>query len=342
MARARGGRRRARSRSRWSATPPRSSPRGPRAGERFDVVTDQTSAHDALGGYVPGRDLARRRGGAPRAPSRTSTSARSTALDGRPRPRDARVPGGRRRRLRLRQQPPGAGPGGGRRERVRLPGLRAGVHPAAVLRGPRAVPLGRAVGRPGGHPPHRPRGARAVPRRRRPAALDRDGRGARPVPGPAGAHLLAGLRRARQGRASSSTSWSRRARSSAPIVIGRDHLDAGSVASPNRETEAMARRLRRGRRLAAPQRAGQHRRRRDLGVDPPRRRRGHRLQPARRAWSSSPTAPSSRRRSWSASSRRTRAWASCATWTRATSARSRSPASAASASRCSTRADASG
>jgi urocanate hydratase len=25
----------------------------------------------------------------------------------------------------------------------------------------------------------------------------------------------------------------------APIVIGRDHLDAGSVASPNRETEAM-------------------------------------------------------------------------------------------------------
>jgi urocanate hydratase len=26
----------------------------------------------------------------------------------------------------------------------------------------------------------------------------------------------------------------------APIVIGRDHLDSGSVASPNRETEAMA------------------------------------------------------------------------------------------------------
>ena len=27
---------------------------------------------------------------------------------------------------------------------------------------------------------------------------------------------------------------------SAPIVIGRDHLDCGSVASPNRETEAMS------------------------------------------------------------------------------------------------------
>ena len=31
----------------------------------------------------------------------------------------------------------------------------------------------------------------------------------------------------------------RRAEVSAPIVIGRDHLDSGSVASPNRETEAM-------------------------------------------------------------------------------------------------------
>jgi urocanate hydratase len=31
----------------------------------------------------------------------------------------------------------------------------------------------------------------------------------------------------------------RTGRVQAPIVIGRDHLDAGSVASPNRETEAM-------------------------------------------------------------------------------------------------------
>jgi urocanate hydratase len=31
----------------------------------------------------------------------------------------------------------------------------------------------------------------------------------------------------------------RRGEVKAPIVIGRDHLDAGSVASPNRETEAM-------------------------------------------------------------------------------------------------------
>ena len=68
----------------------------------------------------------------------------------------------------------------------------------------------------------------------------------------------------------------------APIVIGRDHLDSGSVASPNRETEAM--------------RDGSDAvsdwpllnallntaSRRDVGVVPPRRRRRHGLQPARR------------------------------------------------------------
>ena len=115
------------------------------AGERFDLVTDQTSAHDALGGYVPPEitlaDALRR--SAPR--SRTSTSAALDGRDGRPRPRDARVPAGRRGRLRLRQQPARPGAGGRRRGRVRLPGLRAGVHPAAVLRGPRPVPLGGAV-----------------------------------------------------------------------------------------------------------------------------------------------------------------------------------------------------
>ena len=63
----------------------------------------------------------------------------------------------------------------------------------------------------------------------------------------------------------------------APIVIGRDHLDSGSVASPNRETEGDAGRLGCGLRLAAAQRAAQHRERRHLGVAPPWRRRRHRL-----------------------------------------------------------------
>ena len=59
----------------------------------------------------------------------------------------------------------------------------------------------------------------------------------------------------------------------APIVIGRDHLDCGSVASPYREDRANARRVRRHRRLAAAQRAVEHRQRRLLGLHPRRRRR---------------------------------------------------------------------
>ena len=68
----------------------------------------------------------------------------------------------------------------------------------------------------------------------------------------------------------------------APIVIGRDHLDAGSVASPYRETESMQRRHRCGGRLAAAQRAAQHGERRILGELPSRWRRRHGLFTARR------------------------------------------------------------
>ena len=81
--------------------------------------------------------------------------------------------------------------------------------------------------------------ARDVRRRRAAVPLDPAGQRARGVPGTAGAHLLARLRRARAVSAWRSTIWCAAARSSAPIVIGRDHLDTGSVASPNRETEGM-------------------------------------------------------------------------------------------------------
>ena len=64
-------------------------------------------------------------------------------------------------------------------------------------------------------------------------------RAAHQVPGPAGAHLLGRAGRSPPPRASPSTRWWRRGELKAPIVIGRDHLDSGSVASPNRETEAM-------------------------------------------------------------------------------------------------------
>ena len=78
----------------------------------------------------------------------------------------------------------------------------------------------------------------AVPGERVTGAVDQARSGASAVPGAAGPDLLAGLRRAGSG-------WravqrhGRVGRAQAPIVIGRDHLDCGSVASPYRETEAM-------------------------------------------------------------------------------------------------------
>ena len=53
---------------------------------------------------------------------------------------------------------------------------------------------------------------------------------------------------------------------SAPIVIGRDHLDSGSVASPNRETESMKDGSDAVSDWPLAQRAAQHGQRRDLGL----------------------------------------------------------------------------
>ncbi len=84
-----------------------------RRGERFDAVTDQTSAHDALGGYVPtGLGRGGRRGAPDRGPGRVRPSL--DGIHGRPRARDARLPGGRLGGLRLRQQHPGTGADRGR------------------------------------------------------------------------------------------------------------------------------------------------------------------------------------------------------------------------------------
>ena len=166
-----------------------------------DVVTDQTSAHDALNGYVPN--------------GLTLAEADVAAADG-SRPSTSRdrwrrwrahvramlaLKRARRRDLRLRQQHPGAGGEGRRRRRVRDSRLRAGVHPAAVLRGQGTVPLGGAVGRSGRHRGDRRARARDVRRQRRALPLDSPGRRARRVPGTARAHLLARLRRARAVRA---------------------------------------------------------------------------------------------------------------------------------------------
>ena len=65
---------------------------------------------------------------------------------------------------------------GGYDRAFEFPGLRAGVHPAAVLRGQGPVPVGGAVRRPGRHRGDRPRDPRAVPRQRAAAEVDHDGR----------------------------------------------------------------------------------------------------------------------------------------------------------------------
>jgi urocanate hydratase len=70
----------------------------------------------------------------------------------------------------------------------------------------------------------------------------------------------------------------------APVVIGRDHLDSGSVASPNRETEAMKDGSDAVSDWPLAERTGQHRIGRDLGQHAPWRRRRHGVSASIPAW----------------------------------------------------------
>ena len=95
-----------------------------RRGVQFDLVTDQTSAHDMLNGYVPaGMPLAEALALRESDPDEYMRRARATAVrhvQAMLELQEARQP-----RLRLRQQPAHRGPRRRRRGRVRLPGLRA-------------------------------------------------------------------------------------------------------------------------------------------------------------------------------------------------------------------------
>ena len=229
-----------RSRSRWSATPPRSSPTWCARGERFDAVTDQTSAHDALGGYVPaGLSLADAL--ALRRDEPDDYVAPLHGVDGRPRPGDARLPArpapsssttattsGPRRRRRASPTP----------STSRASCRRSSGRTFCEGNGP--VPLGGAVRR--SRPTSSgPTGRSSSSSRTTPALRPLDPRWRR---------SRCRSRGCRRGSAGSATASGRRpglafnelvrtGEVSAPIVIGRDHLDSGSVASPNRETEAM-------------------------------------------------------------------------------------------------------
>ena len=209
------------------------------AGERFDLVTDQTSAHDALGGYVPAEialaDAARaarrpaRGVRAPVAPARwppTSGRCSPSSAPARSSSTTATTCAPRRRR-----------PASPTRSTTRASCRRSSGRSSA-----------RAAGRSAGSrcPATRPTSAGPTE-----AVLELfpDDAGLRrwiamaqervPFQGlPARICWLGYGERARAGLAFNELV--RTGEVSAPIVIGRDHLDAGSVASPNRETEAMA------------------------------------------------------------------------------------------------------
>src|SRR3954464_15180682 len=209
-----------------------------RAGERFDVVTDQTSAHDALAGYIPEEislpDAEVLRRTQPEEYVRRSMAAMADHV-----------------RAMLAFQQSGAvvfDYGNNLRAQAEAAGVAnafdyPGFVPAFIRpqfcegRGPF-----RWVAR-GGDPADIARTDEAI--------LDL-------FPGDAGLRrwltmaadnvpfqgLPARICWLRYGeRARAGLAFNERVRSGqvkAPIVIGRDHLDAGSVASPNRETEAMA------------------------------------------------------------------------------------------------------
>ena len=200
-------------------------------------VTDQTSAHDLLNGYVPA-GVTLDEAAALRSAIRPSTSAARWRVAASHVAAMVRYLGRRRGRLRLRQQHPRAGAARRLRARLRLSGIRAGVHPPALLPRFRTVPLRGALGRSGRHRPLRRRTAAALSARR---SL-RAGSSWR-----ASASRSKACRRASAGSATAIApkpvlAFNELVRSGevkAPIVIGRDHLDTGSVASPYRETEAM-------------------------------------------------------------------------------------------------------
>ena len=224
-----------------AATPPTSLPAAARAAaSRPTSSPTRRSAHDPLDGYVPADLTLAEADRAARARPRR-VRAPLARVDGRPLRGDGRLPG--------RAAPRSSTTATACAPRPQLGGFERafdypGFVPAYIRplfcegKGPfRWVALS-------GDPADIAATDRAVleefPDDERARPLDPAGRRAGRVPGPAGADLLARLRRAPRGSGCASTRWSRSGELQAPIVIGRDHLDSGSVASPYRETEAMA------------------------------------------------------------------------------------------------------
>ncbi len=175
-----------------------------------DLLTDQTSAHDPVGGYIPQglnvEQAAELRQSDPESYRKRSLESMAKHVEGM-----LALQKAGRGHIRLRQQHPHFRFPAGREERLRFSRLRARVHPSAFLRRPRTVSLGRAFRRAFGHSSHRQARARNVSARRNSLPLDRAGAKARAISGIAVAHLLAGVWRARQNSAWRSTIWWRAA-----------------------------------------------------------------------------------------------------------------------------------
>ena len=145
-----------------------------RRGVKPDAVTDQTSAHDPVNGYLPaGWTLAEwqeRRERDPKGVERAAKESMAVHVRAMLDFWRAGVPmldyGNNIRQMAQEM---------GVDDAFEFPGLRAGLYPPAVLPRRRAVPLGRAVGRSGGHLPHRPAREGADAARQASAQLARHG-----------------------------------------------------------------------------------------------------------------------------------------------------------------------
>ena len=183
-----------RSRSACSAMPPRFFPSWCGAACARTSVTDQTSAHDPVNGYLPkgwttGEWEARRETD----PKGVASAARASMAEHVRAMLDFHrmgIPvvdyGNNIRQMALEE---------GVKDAFDFPGLRAGLYQAAVLPRHRSVSLGGAVRRSRGYLPHRRQGQGTAAGSRAAAPLARHGARAHCVPGPAGADLLGRARR---------------------------------------------------------------------------------------------------------------------------------------------------
>ena len=266
-----------------SATRPTCSRSCAGAASKPDLVTDQTSAHDPLNGYIPrGPDAAEAaaelrqdatRGATCAGPSESMAVQVQAMLDFQSAGshvfdygNNIRAQAQQRRAWRTPSTSPASCPRTSGRCSARARGPSAGWRSPAIRR-TSAAPIGRcwSCSR------RRSRCARWI-------TLAQRARGFQGLP--ARICWLGYGERAKAGLAFNELV--RKGEVKAPIVIGRDHLDCGSVASPNRETEAMkdgSDAVADWPILNALVNAVNGA---SLGVLPPRRRRGHRLLAARR------------------------------------------------------------